>query len=212
MTRHDRDPLALVRATGDRAEVGIRAPLGHADALTLLYAAVTADHSPLGRIVRDLLLLHQVLRGTGRPWPDCSYCHGTGQTPAVDDLGPRHCHCRCDLCTCNDPICGGPCHHVAVLLDALVLNGTPAGAVDVPRTLARLHADGVRRIVANTTPREGAVVVPVTGDPVSAQVTVGDGAAAEAIERALCLEGYQCERGPVPGPVILYNVVAIPRL
>lgn len=199
-------------AVGDHAEMGIRAPrLSHTDAVSLLYAAAIGERAELGRLVRGLLFLHQVLPGTGRPYPSCSFCHGTGQTPAVDDLGPRHCHCRCDLCTCNDPICDGPCESIAVMLDALVLGRTPAATVDAPAALAALQVDGVRRIVAHTTRPAVAIVDPVDDRPGAALVTIGHAAAAAAVEIALRAEGYQCERREVPGPVDAVRLLAIPN-
>ncbi|MFI7608825.1 hypothetical protein ACIBTV_27445 [Micromonospora sp. NPDC049366] len=205
-----------VNDLGDRLLIGDRLQgdalnVGHADAMTLLYAAVIGDRGEMGALVRKLLLMHVSMPGTGRPWPDCSYCHGTGQAPVDPGDAPRHCHCLCDVCTCGEPLCAGPCETLAVMLDVLVLRGMPAEAVDVPRTLAQLQVAGVRRIVTNHTGRAGVIVDPVDGHPGSAQVTVCDNVAARRIEAALHAEGYRVEGRPVPGPVVAVRLTATPR-
>lgn len=194
-----------------RTEVGARPNIGQADALNLLYAAVTGERGELGAIVRGLLILHQILPGTGRAWVDCSYCRGTGQAPTDDGGTPQHCHCRCDLCACNEPLCAGPCDSLAVMLDALVLRGLPAEAVDVPGALAQLQAEGARRIITRAAGRSLVMVDPADARPDTTKVTVGDTTAADRVERALRDEGYQCERRPVPGPVVAFQLTATPR-
>lgn len=202
------DPMSLLHL-GEHTAVGIRTNVGQADALDLLYAAVIGERGELGRMVRGLLILHQVLPGTGNPWPDCAYCHGTGVPPAVDTpAAGEHCHCRCPICTCNEPVCGGPCDSLGVLLDALVLRGLPAEAIDVPRTLAMLHVAGARRIAERAVRRGRAIVDPVDDQPGTARITVGDQVAADRVEAALRAEGYRCEQQPVPGPFVTVRLTA----
>lgn len=202
------DTLALIRAAGERTGVGIQAQLGHADALSLLYAAVIGERGELGLLVRDLLAMHLVLPGTGKPWPGCTYCHGAGEAPAVDDLGPQHCHCRCDLCMCGDALCLGPCSHLDVLLKVLVLRGATAQALDVPRALAELRVAGVRRVVANVTGRAVAIVDPVDNAPGTTQVTVGDATVAEKVGRCLLDEGFRVERRAIASPPTATRLIA----
>lgn len=202
------DPMSLLHL-GEHTAVGIRTNVGQAEALDLLYTAVIGEHGELGRMVRGLLILHQVLPGTGTPWHDCAYCHGTGNPPAADTPGAgEHCHCRCPICTCNESLCAGPCDSLAVMLDALVLRGLPAEAIDVPRTLAALHVAGARRIVEHTIRRGRAIVDPVDDQPGATRITVGDQVAADRVAAALRAEGYRCEQRPTSGPVVTVRLIA----
>lgn len=170
------------------------AGITHRSAITLLYTAAAGDYSPGGRITRDLLLLHQVLPGTGEPWRNCPSCFGGGRVLSGGRFQPGHCHCRCDVCACGDPVCGGPCHHLAVLLDALVFMGVPDAAADMPATLSRVRLAAVHRIVSNAAGRAPVTVTPGDGETWSVMITAGDAEAANIIADALYAQGYRCER------------------
>ncbi|WP_431935784.1 hypothetical protein [Micromonospora sp. RP3T] len=181
--------------------------------MTLLYAAVAGDYSPAGRIVRDLLLLHQALPSPnpGRPSPGCAVCFGSGYPLGVIDPRPsQHCHCRCAVCTCHEPLCGGPCHHLSVLLDAVVLCGVPDAAADVPAALARLHHAAIRRIVGQATEPRPVLIGPADGPPGSALVTVSDSHEAKAVEDRLYTAGFRCHASPMPEPDSRVNLIITP--
>lgn len=177
--------------------------ISQVDALRLLHARLAGEDSPLGRAAYAILRFHYVLPGPGVAEPGCGFCGGAGRAN-VDDLDSRHCHCRCDCCACGDALCDGPCDTLCVLLEELVLNGVPAGAVDVPRALAKLHTAAVRRIATSAiTARLGhngdRYVLAVDPDPDAEQpdgaliLHVNSGGNSLAVEPALAGHGYRCE-------------------
>jgi hypothetical protein len=172
--------------------------LSHFDALRLMYAR-TAGHGELAAAVRAVLALHTIQPGPGEPDPGCDFCHGAGQAD-VDDLGAQHCHCRCDCCLCGDALCAGPCETLEAFLVASVLRGTPAGAVNVARTLDRLHYGAVQQVVTITVKRHlGAVaytpIVYRDQDRPQAFIVPDLGAATAAmVEKALRRRGYRADR------------------
>lgn len=191
-----------IRMVAEAAAASTTAPaldISQVDALKLLYARLTGENSALGRAAYAVLRFHYVLPGPGTAEPGCSFCAGAGERK-VDDLGPQHCHCRCDCCACGDPLCLGPCDTLGVLLDELVPfgAGVPAGAVDVPRLLARLHADAIRRIagaaIASEVGRGQLGEVEQDSEPGAVLVHVSSTDAAAAAEGALRRAGYPSER------------------
>jgi hypothetical protein len=137
------DPMALLETGQHPADSPAPGELTQVTAVQLLDAATHGDTTRTGRAVRAIIAMHYVLLGPDTAYPGCDFCGGGGTGP-----GGQHCHCQCDCCVCGDPLCLGPCETLSVLLDEIVCAGVPAAAIDVRRTLARLHAEAAGRIAA----------------------------------------------------------------